>query len=550
MHAEIPAAGRAWKALESHRDELAPLHLRRLFAEDPHRFARFTVRACGLLLDYSKQRVTEETMRRLRALAEGLGLREQIEAMFQGETVNGTEGRPALHVALRHPCDAAFPGPDRDVTGAVSAVRRRMARFAARVRDGEWTGCTGRPVTDVVNIGIGGSDLGPAMAAAALEGCRHPRLQGHFVSNLDSHHLASVLRALSPETTLFVVASKTFSTQETLTNATSARAWVLDAMGGAGSAVARHFVALSTARERTRAFGIDDENVFEFWDWVGGRYSLWSAIGLPVALLVGMDRFEALLAGAHAMDRHFREAPLERNLPVLLGLLGVWNRNFLGMPTHAVLPYDHALRLLPAHLQQLEMESNGKRVGRDGKDLRIDTCPVVWGGPGNNGQHAYYQLLHQGTLAVSADFLVAARSQDPLPGHEAACLANALAQTRALMLGRTAEEARAELAAAGGLEGAALEAAVPHRVLPGNQPTTTLVYDRLGPELLGALVALYEHKVYVQSVCWGVNPFDQWGVELGKRIAQDLEPRLQSGDADGLDGSTAGLIAWLRDLRG
>jgi glucose-6-phosphate isomerase len=386
------------------------------------------------------------------------------------------------------------------------------------------------------------------MVTTGLAAFVQPGLSGYFVSNLDGTHLAETLAQVDPETTLFVVESKTFTTQETLTNARSARAWLVERLGDEG-AVARHFVAVSTSVERVRAFGIDTENMFGFWDWVGGRYSVWSAIGLPVAILVGMDRFEEFLAGAHAMDEHFRTAPWDRNLPVTCGLLGIWYVNMLGAHTQAVLPYDFALRLLPAYLQQLEMESNGKRVTRDGEPVSALTCPIVWGAPGNNGQHAFYQLMHQGTRLVPADFILAVESQHELPGHQEAVLANGLAQTEALMRGRHADEARAELAASG-LSGAALEAAVPHRVLPGNQPTTTIVYQRLDPQVLGALVALYEHKVFVQSVCWGINAFDQWGVELGKQLAKVILPELESEAAVPThDASTNGLIRYIRARR-
>jgi glucose-6-phosphate isomerase len=427
-----------------------------------------------------------------------------------------------------------------------------MAEFSDAVRSGRWRGFSGAPIREVVNIGIGGSDLGPAMVCRALDARAHPGLRCHFVSNLDSNHLASVLERCSPDQTLFVVCSKTFSTQETLTNAGSARDWLLEAAGGDRAAIARHFVAVSTALERCAGFGIPQSNVFEFWDWVGGRYSLWSAIGLSIAVFLGMDDFDELLRGGHAMDRHFLEAPLERNLPVLLALVGLWNRNLLAYPTHAVLPYDHALELFPAFLQQLEMESNGKSVDRAGRPAMHAAAPVVWGTLGNNAQHAFYQLLHQGAEVVPADFIVAARSQRPLPGHESAVIANALAQAQALMRGREPGQLRPELERTG-LGGAELERAAAHRAMPGNRPSTTLLYDRLSPEILGALVALYEHKVFVQATCWDINPFDQFGVELGKRLARDLEPLVDGdGDADagGHDASTGALLARIRAMRG
>ena len=540
-----------WRTLDAHAQRLRDVHLRELFARDATRAERFTGEACGLFMDWSKQRVDDAVMADLHALARACDVSGWRARLFAGEAVNHTEGRAALHMALRHRGAGAFPSPACDVMPAVRDVLARMAAFCARVHAGEWRGFDGRTMTDVVNIGIGGSDLGPRMAATALADFADRGLRAHFVSNLDSTQLCRLLATLDPATTLFVVASKTFSTQETLSNARSARAWLVAGAGGDERAVARHFVAVSTQLERTAAFGIDAANVFGFWDWVGGRYSLWSAIGLPLALHVGMTNFEALLAGAAAMDEHFLHAEPARNLPLTLALLGVWNRDLLAAPTHAVLPYDYALADFPAYLQQLEMESNGKRVARDGSPVTHDTCPVVWGGPGNNGQHAFYQLLHQGTQTVPSDFILAARLQHALPGHETAVLAHALAQTEALLRGRNACEARVELAGAG-LSGEALEAAVPHRVMPGNQPSTTLLYERLTPALLGALIALYEHKVFVQSVIWGNNPFDQFGVELGKRLAGVIERELDA-DAepapDAHDASTLALIGRLRRLR-
>jgi len=546
---QSPEVMSAWSALRIHHREIADVHLRDLFAAEPTRFSQMSLEACGLFADYSKHRMSLETLRRLFALADAVDLRGWIERMFCGEPINNTEGRAVLHVALRNRSGRPIQVDGKDVTPEVNEVLARVGRLADAVRSGTWRGYTGRPIRDVVNIGIGGSDLGPAMIATALAAYVQPGLTGHFVSNLDGTHLAETLAGLDPESTLFVVESKTFTTQETLTNARSARRWLIERLGDE-RAVARHFVAVSTSRERVQAFGIDPENMFGFWNWVGGRYSIWSAIGLPVAILVGMDRFEAVLAGAHAMDEHFRSAPWARNFPAILGLIGVWYTNLFEAPTHAVLPYDFALRLLPAYLQQLEMESNGKRVTRGGEPVAGHTGPVVWGAPGNNGQHAFYQLMHQGTHLIPADFIVPIESQHELPGHHLAVIANALAQTEALMRGRTAEQARAELEAAG-LSGAVLEAAVPHRVLPGNQPTTMVLYQRLTPEVLGALIALYEHKVFVQSVCWDVNAFDQWGVELGKQLARVIQPELEAGaPVSSHDGSTAGLIRRVREGRG
>ncbi|MCU0935228.1 MAG: glucose-6-phosphate isomerase [Gammaproteobacteria bacterium] len=547
MH-EGPEVQAAWEALEAHYREIEGLHLRDLFARDPERFPRLTAEACGIFLDYSKGRVTAETLVRLAHLADAVDLRGWTDRMFAGEAINGTEDRAVLHVALRNRANRPIRVGGEDVMPEVNEVLARMARLVGAVRDGSWKGHTGKPIRSVVNLGIGGSDLGPAMAATALAAYGRADLTGHFVSNLDGTDLAETLALVDPETTLFVVESKTFTTQETLTNARSARAWLVQHLGDE-RAVARHFVAVSTSAERVREFGIDLDNMFGFWDWVGGRYSMWSAIGLPVAILVGMERFEGFLAGAHAMDEHFRSAPWERNLPAILGLLRVWYANLFAAATHAVLPYDYALRLLPAYLQQLEMESNGKRVTRDGQPVTRQTSAVVWGAPGNNGQHAFYQLLHQGTRLVPADFLVPLESQHELAGHHEGVLANALAQTEALMRGRSAAEARAELAAAG-FAGKALDAAVPHRVLPGNQPTNTLVYQRLTPEVLGALVALYEHEVFVQSVVWRINAFDQWGVELGKQLARVIQPELAPhAPLSAHDASTAGLIRLARDRR-
>jgi glucose-6-phosphate isomerase len=538
----------AWSRLQEHYEAVRGRHLRELFAADPDRFRRFSLEACGLLVDYSKHRVTDETLGALRALARASDLEGWVRRMFEGDPINNTEDRAVLHAALRNRGNRPIRVGGQDVMPEVNAVLARMRRLVDDVRSGRWLGHTGKSIRHVVNLGIGGSDLGPAMVGAALAAYVPPGLSGHFVSNLDSAHLAETLATVDPETTLFVVESKTFTTQETLTNARSARHWLVDRLGDE-RAVARHFVAVSTAADRVRDFGIDPANMFGFWDWVGGRYSVWSAIGLPIAILVGMDAFEEFLSGAHAMDEHFRDSPWERNLPVTLGLLGVWYTNLFAAHTHAVLPYDFALRLLPAYLQQLEMESNGKRVTRDGREVAWQTCPVVWGAPGNNGQHAFYQLMHQGTRLIPSDFLVSVESQHELPGHQEGVLANALAQTEALMRGRTADEARAELAAAG-LRGEALEAAVPHRVLTGNQPTTTMLYQRLTPATLGSLVALYEHKVFVQSVCWGVNAFDQWGVELGKQLARIIQPEIEgTSPLSGHDASTAGLIAYVRERR-
>ncbi len=524
----------AWRALDAHRRQHAEQHLRDLFAHDGGRFARLSGEAAGLFVDYSKNRVTAETLELLFALARQQGMDGWIARLFAGDAVNHTERRPALHTALRNRSQRPVVVADRDVMPEVRRVLAQMGEFAERVRGGEWTGHTGQPVRDVVNIGIGGSDLGPQMVCAALEPYASESLNAHFVSNVDGAHLGALLKRLDPRTTLFVVASKTFTTEETLANAASARRWLIERLGEE-RAVARHFVAVSTNEAGVRAFGIDPANMFEFWDWVGGRYSLWSAIGLPIALYVGMERFEELLAGAHAMDEHFRAAPLEENLPVILGLLGVWYVNFLDAQTQAILPYDQSLCRFPAYLQQADMESNGKRVDRDGREVDYATAPVIWGEPGTNGQHAFFQLLHQGTRLVPADFIVAAESHYPLADHHPRLLANCLAQTEALMRGRTAEEAADEP-----------PELRPYKVFPGNQPSTTILLPRLDPFRLGALIALYEHRIFAQAVIWNINPFDQWGVELGKRLAKTLLAEIRGDSAPAAhDGSTAGLLGRL-----
>lgn len=539
----------AWAALKNHQQSLAKVHLRDLFAQDAHRFERFSTQACGLLLDYSKNRLTDETLTLLEQLAQTAQLSEWITRLYQGEKVNNTEQRAALHIALRNRSNRPILVDGQDVMPQVNAVLAQMGQFSEAVRSGQWRGYTGKPIETIVNIGIGGSDLGPAMITRALKAYHHPRLRSYFVSNVDAAHLGETLADLNPETTLFIVASKTFSTQETLLNARSARQWLIDKLGQE-AAVAKHFVAISTHEQRVTEFGIDPANMFAFWDWVGGRYSLWSAIGLPIAIMIGIAQFESLLAGAHALDQHFKTTPLRQNLPVLMGLIEVWYSSFFGATAQAVLPYDYALELFPAYLQQLAMESLGKRVTRTGKAIDYLTCPIIWGAPGNNGQHAFYQLLHQGTHLIPCDFIVAMASQHDLPQHQDAVLSNALAQTHVLMMGRTASETQAALAAQN-ITGDELTQLVPHRVFPGNQPTNTLLYPQLTPEILGTLVALYEHKVFVQSVCWGINPFDQWGVELGKQVANSLLAALstptQSGQ--GHDASTDGLINHIKTYR-
>ncbi len=563
-----------WRDLVAHRREIAVTPLRQMFSEDPDRFSRFTLRLDDLLFDYSKHRLTARTMSLLVALAEEAELPRWIEALFSGERINVTEDRAVLHVALRNRANRPIrvAGTDEDVMPKVNAVLTQMRRFTEEVRDGSWAGATGARITDVVNIGIGGSDLGPVMASEALRPYWQEGLRAHFVSNVDGAHLAEVLAGLDPASTLFIVASKTFTTQETLRNAHSAKAWLLNALGDNGkpapeSAVARHFVALSTNTEAVTAFGIAPDNMFAFWDWVGGRYSLWSAIGLSLACVIGMDRFEALLQGGHEVDEHFRTAPLAENIPVVMALLGIWYHNGWGAHAHAVLPYDQYLHRFPAYLQQADMESNGKGVDRNGRPIvGYSTGPILFGEPGTNGQHAFYQLIHQGTRLVPCDFLVAARNHHPLADgeHHRMLVANCLAQSEALMRGKTAEEVREEMAAAG-LPEERIAALLPHKIFEGNRPSSTFLYQRLTPRTLGRLIALYEHKIFVQGILWNVNSFDQWGVELGKQLAQSILPELEPGaEADAEAGasaeptaqptaqhdpSTAGLIEAYRRLR-
>ncbi|MBK9178257.1 MAG: glucose-6-phosphate isomerase [Acidimicrobiales bacterium] len=528
-----------WAALRAHAEQLRGVHLRQLFAGDPGRGERLAIDVDGLYVDYAKHRVTDETMGLLLALAERAGLGERRDAMFAGEPINVTEHRAVLHVALRAPRSARILVDGVDVVPQVHAVLDHMAVFVDRVRSGAWLGATGHRITDVVNIGIGGSDLGPAMAYDALIAYSDRDLRCHFVSNVDGTDLLEVLRGLDPATTLFVVSSKTFTTLETIANATSARRWLVGALGEA--AVPHHFVAVSTNAGEVARFGIDPQHMFGFWDWVGGRYSYDSAIGLSLMLAIGHDHFREMLAGFHSVDEHFRTAPLGANAPVLLGLIGVWYRNFLGVSTQAVVPYSQYLDRFPAYLQQLDMESNGKRVALDGTPVSWQTGPVVWGTPGTNGQHAYFQLLHQGTQLVPLDVIGFANAVEELGDHQALLMANCLAQAEALAFGKTAEEVAAE--------GVAPEL-VPHRTFPGNRPSTTILADRLTPYVLGQLVALYEHKVFTQGAVWGINSFDQWGVELGKVLATRIIPELESPDEPALahDSSTSALIRRYRRL--
>lgn len=535
-----------WAALGKHREQLADTHLRDLFASQPERGTDYTVRVGDLRLDYSKHLVTDETLALLRDLAKATGVAELRDAMFRGEKINTTEDRAVLHTALRAPRDAVIEVDGENVVPAVHAVLDKMADFSERVRSGAWTGHTGRPIKNIVNIGIGGSDLGPAMAYEALKTFTRRDLSVRFVSNVDGADLYEAVRDLDAAETLFVIASKTFTTIETITNATSAREWLLGELGAGQEAVAKHFVALSTNAEKVGDFGIDTANMFEFWDWVGGRYSYDSAIGLSLMIAIGPDSFREMLDGFHTVDEHFRTAPPASNVPLLLGLLGVWYGSFFDAQSHAVLPYSHYLSKFTAYLQQLEMESNGKSVDRDGKPVEWQTGPVVWGTPGTNGQHAYYQLIHQGTKVIPADFIGFARPSGDLPANLRAqhdlLMANFFAQTQALAFGKTPDEVRAEGVA---------EALVPHKTFRGNHPTTTIVAPDLTPSVLGQLIALYEHKVFVQGAVWNIDSFDQWGVELGKVLAKNIEPVLTGEkSAEGLDSSTAGLVALYRTLRG
>jgi glucose-6-phosphate isomerase len=524
----------SWKALQSHWHAAGRVHLRDLFAADAMRGERLAAEAAGVYLDYSKQRVTDETLALLRALADECGLRARIDAMFRGERINVSENRAVLHVALRAPAGSSIMLDGRNVVPAVQDVLGRMEELARHIRSGDWKGHTGRRIRNIVNIGIGGSDLGPVMAYEALRWYSDRTLTFRFVSNVDGTDFIEATRDLDAAETLFIVSSKTFTTLETMTNAHSARAWSVAALGG-DAAVARHFVAVSTNADGVAKFGIDPANMFEFWDWVGGRYSMDSAIGLSTMLAIGSPRFREMLAGFHAMDEHFRTAPFERNLPVLMGLLGIWNNNFLGAQTVAVLPYDQYLKRFPAYLQQLTMESNGKHVGLDGSPVEWQTGPVYWGEPGTNGQHSFYQLIHQGTRVIPCDFIAFRKPLNALGRHHDLLMANVFAQTEALAFGKTAEQVRAE---------GTPEPLVPHRVFEGNRPTTTILADQLTPAVLGSLVALYEHSVFTQGAIWGIDSFDQWGVELGKALAQSIVGELEGPPNAALahDSSTNALI--------
>jgi glucose-6-phosphate isomerase len=538
-----PAQRPIWKALAAHHQKIKKLHLRKMFANDPKRGERLTVEAAGLYLDYSKNRITDQTVKLLLQLAREAGLRAKIDAMFAGEKINLTENRAVLHVALRAPKGASILVDGKNVVPGVHAVLDKMAHFSDRVRSGEWKGHTGKRIKNVINIGIGGSDLGPVMAYEALKHYSERSMAFRFVSNVDGIDFVEATRDLDPAETLFIVSSKTFTTLETMTNANSARDWLLNGLGGEGRAVAKHFVAVSTNAEKVSAFGIDTANMFGFWDWVGGRYSMDSAIGLSTMLAVGPDNFRALLKGFHEMDEHFRTAPFEKNLPALMGLLSIWNNDFFGAQTVAVLPYEQYLKRFPAYLQQLTMESNGKHVTLNGRPVNYQTGPVYWGEPGTNGQHSFYQLIHQGTRLIPCDFIAFGRALTPLGRHHDILLANVFAQAEALAFGKTAAEVAAE---------GTPDWLVPHRVFAGNRPSNIILADRLTPEALGKLVALYEHNVFTQGIIWNIDSFDQWGVELGKVLAQRIVPELESETPPKLkhDSSTNNLIRRYRALKG
>lgn len=544
-----PSTTHSWHALSRHYSEMKTVHMRSLFDADPERFSRFSLRFEDILVDFSKNIITDETLDLLLKLAEETELGDAIEKMFSGDRINETENRPVLHVALRNRSNVPIVVDGRDVMPRVNAVLEQMATFSRQVISGQWRGYSGKPVADIVNIGIGGSDLGPAMVTEALKPYAQPHIKVHFVSNVDGTHLTETLKTLSPETTLFLIASKTFTTQETMTNAHSARAWFLEHARD-GRHIAKHFAAISTNEEKVVEFGIHRDNMFRFWDWVGGRYSLWSAIGLSIACAIGFENFIQLLEGAHAMDRHFRHTPFNRNIPVILALIGIWYNNFFGAQTEAILPYDQYMHRFPAYFQQGNMESNGKSTDRSGKHIRYQSGPIVWGEPGTNGQHAFYQLIHQGTKMVPCDFLGAAISHNPLGDHHDILMSNFFAQTEALMKGKTEGEVREELEASG-MDDKSLAAVLPHKIFSGNRPTNTILFKKLTPRTLGALIAMYEHKIFVQGVIWNIFSFDQWGVELGKQLAKKIQMELDTPqEVSSHDASTNGLINTFKKMNG
>jgi glucose-6-phosphate isomerase len=539
---------KAWKALQAHKEEMEGVHMRDLFAQDANRFRKFSLRFNDLLLDYSKNRVTDQTMTLLRQLAEQADLKGWTDKMFSGQKINITEDRAVLHIALRNRSNRPILVDGKDVMPEVNAVLAHMKEFSDAIRSGSWTGYTGKAITDVVNIGIGGSDLGPVMATEALKPYSKPGLNVHFVSNIDGTHVVETTKPLDPETTLFIVASKTFTTQETLTNAHTAKDWFLKAAKDQKH-VAKHFVALSTNAEEVTKFGIDTKNMFAFWDWVGGRYSLWSAIGLSIAVDIGFDNFVELLSGGHEMDEHFRTAPLDQNLPATLGLIGIWYNNFFGAQTQVILPYDQYMHRFAAYFQQGDMESDGKSINRNGERVDVSTGPIIWGEPGTNGQHAFYQLIHQGTKIVPCDFIAPIETHNPVGEHHPILLSNFFAQTEALMKGKTDDEVRKELTGQG-MGGAKLDALVPHKRFEGNKPTNSIMLQKITPRSLGWLIALYEHKIFTQGVVWNINSFDQWGVELGKQLAKAILPELAgTGKVTSHDSSTNGLINHYKEKR-
>jgi glucose-6-phosphate isomerase len=535
----------AWKALQAHLPTIANTHMRDLFAADPQRFHKFSMLFNDILFDYSKHRITEETLHLLINLAKEMDVKGWAEKMFNGEAINTTENRSVLHTALRNRSKRPVLVNEKDVMHDINEVLGRMRKFSNDVRNGEWKGFSGKSITDVVNIGIGGSDLGPAMVTESLLDYQRPNIKFHFVSNIDSTQMFETNRHLSPETTLFIIASKTFTTQETMTNARSAREWFMSIVKDE-SAIPRHFVAISTNTAEVTKFGISPELMFEFWDWVGGRYSLWSAIGLTIIIAIGMNQFEELLQGAHEMDEHFRNAPLEENLPVIMGMLGIWYNNFFGANTHAIIPYDQYLRRLPAYVRQLDMESNGKRVDRNGKPVDYATGPIIWGELGSNGQHAFFQLIHQSERLIPADYIAMIENKHPIGEHQTILLANFFAQTEALMRGKNAEEVTKELEAEGKNE-EQIKQLLPHKIFPGNKPSNSILLNNLDPKSLGSLIAFYEHKVFVQGIIWNINSFDQWGVELGKQLAKSIQPELAGKELiHSHDNSTNHLINYFK----
>ena len=543
-----PTQTQGWQKLNEHFAEINNVHMRDLFATDPERFNRFHLQFKDILVDYSKNRISDTTLRLLLELAEEAGVQKAVEDMFSGEKINETENRAVLHVALRNRKNSPIYVDGQNVMPRVNAVLQKMEAFSEKIRSGNWQGYSGKKITDIVNIGIGGSDLGPVMVTEALRPYADKGLTVHFVSNIDGTHITETLKKLDPATTLFLIASKTFTTQETMTNAFSAREWFLKQAEDSAH-VARHFAALSTNVEKVEAFGIDKDNMFEFWDWVGGRYSLWSAIGLSIACYIGFDNFADLLEGAHDMDRHLLETPLDKNIPVILALIGIWHNNFFGAATEVILPYDQYLHRFPAYFQQGNMESNGKSASRDGKRVEYQTGPVIWGEPGTNGQHAFYQLIHQGTKFIPADFLAPAVSHNPIGEHHTILLSNFFAQTEALMNGKTKEEVVAELKKAGKTD-LEIEKLTPHKIFEGNKPTNSILFKKLTPRVLGSLIAMYEHKIFVQGVIWNIFSFDQWGVELGKQLANNILPEIKDDKrVNSHDASTNGLINAFKEMK-